>query len=338
MRCCAIHFVFAVFCGFFGVLSPDGRSIADAQQSKSDEATSSSTAISIEAPTPKYQLRYRFKPNQLVYYDVVHKSTVFIKTEGSSETTKNKSSSRKHFRVVSVEADGSGLLELSIDRVRMSVQFGDNDPSTFDSQSDDPVPQPFVQVKQSIGVPQARIKVALNGRLFKAQRLHQAASGAGQLRGITKTADDDPSHNFLVVFPEQEIGLGESWSERLVVRVRVNKSLLRPVTLLKKYELVSVEQNLATIRLKMSVLTPIRDTGIRAQLIQRTPSGTIVFDLKQGLIVSKTLSIDKREVGLFNEKSLMHAKSQRSEKLVNPATVAAKPAAPIGKRAATEKQ
>jgi hypothetical protein len=50
--------------------------------------------------------------------------------------------------------------------------------------------------------------------------------------------------------------------------------------------------------------------------------------MKRGLIVSKTLEIDNREIGVFGNASSMHAKSKRSVKLVPAIRVSVKPAGP----------
>jgi hypothetical protein len=283
------------------------------------------TAGPVEAPLPvkRYAFRYRFRPNQLVYYDATQKSTVVIKKNGISDTTKNEKHERKHYRVVSVDADGSGLLELMIDRVNMSVQFGENDPVVFDSRSSQPPPRQFRAVKASIGRPQAKMRFARNGKLLKVTALNRAARVlGGQLRIAPATAANDPSHNFLVIFPKQQITVGESWSDRIVVQVRINRSLLRPVTLLRRYEFVSVKGHLATISLHTSVLTLVRDPKINMQLIQRTPSGTIVFDIDRGQIVSKTVTVNKRVVGALGDKSSMTVVSNLTEKLIAPTDTA----------------
>lgn len=286
----------------------------------------------VEAPVPakRYAFRYRFRPNELVYYDVTQKSTVVIKTAGITDTTKNETQARKHYRVISVDADGSGLLELMIDRVKMSVQFGKNVPVVYNSESSQPPPRQFRAVKKSIGRPQAKTRFAKNGELLKVTALNGSGRSVGsQLRYAPPTAANDPSHNFLIVFPKQPIAVGGSWSDRISVHVRIGKSLLRPVTLMRKYKLVSVEGHLATIRLYTSVLTPIRDPKISTQLIQRTPSGTIVFDTNRGQIVSKTVIVNNRVVGALGNKSSMRVVSKLTEKLVEPTATASaqKPAA-----------
>jgi hypothetical protein len=100
----------------------------------------------------------------------------------------------------------------------------------------------------------------------------------------------------------------------------VGQTLKQPVTMQRSYELVEVANDLATIKLRTVMITPIRDGMILAQLIQMTPEGTIVFDLKNGRMVSRTLTIDKTEVGVIGGNSSMHAKSKREERWIDPKT------------------
>ncbi len=97
-----------------------------------DTAAPAATA----SPADKVTLRYRFTPGQLVHYEVTHAGEITTQVAEVAETTRNKTRSRKHFRVAGVAPDGAGELELVIDWVRLEASFGDNPPTVF--QSDDP--------------------------------------------------------------------------------------------------------------------------------------------------------------------------------------------------------
>ena len=195
----------------------------------------------VEAPIPKqlYRLRYKFQRDDLVFYDEQQRTTKTIKGAGLVDVTKTETSARKHYRVVSVDGVGTGLLELVLDRVKMQVDFGKNTPLVkFDSDSKEQPPSQFRSVKATIGKPQVRMRLAANGELKKVLLLNRSNQRAvGQLRLAPQTDASDPSHNFLVVFPQESIAVGDSWSDRIAVDVRISKSLLRPITLLRRYSL-----------------------------------------------------------------------------------------------------
>ena len=125
--------------------------------------------------------------------------------------------------------------------------------------------------------------------------------------------------NFLVEFPEDALKVGEGWTETYKVKVQLSPRLSQNVTMQRSYELAEVKDNLATIKMRTALITPIRDARILAQLIQMTPSATITFDVKRGRLVSRTLTIDKTEYGAVGGNSTMHAKSKREERCLAPA-------------------
>jgi len=290
--------------------------------------------VAAPVPAERYLLRYKFRPNDLVYYDVQQSSTQTIKSATLIDVHTNESSTRKHFRVISVDKSGAGLLELVIDHVFMRVKFGEGDPIEFNSQSEKPAPRQFHHVRDSIGKPRARIRITSNGKLKKVTLLNRSRrriGGIGQMEQAPETDANDPSHNFLVKFPNKSIAVGETWSDRISVQVRITKSLTRPITLVRRYSLKSVKGSRATISMSTRILTPIRDPKILTQLIQRTPTGTAVFDIDRGVIVSRTTNINQRQVGGITGKSLMTVVSKRTEKLVTPEKTALRDRKPVRK-------
>ena len=264
----------------------------------------------------KYRLQYHFKTNDRVYFRVTHAMTIVTRKGEASETAKNESKTTKHYRVFSVDAEGNGLLELVIDRVQMTAQFGGNTPISVDSSDPENVPRAYRSVVETVGRPLARIKVSPEGKLLSAQRVLDSGLQRKVTTGTVSSTDNDadPSRNFLVVFPEREIAVGESWTDRsLTVKVRVGRALSRPVQLLRTYTLESVKDEIATITLKTAVITPVNDPALQAQLIQRTPSGTIEFDLQAGRIAARTMRIDDSVIGPFGDNSSLKATSLRTE-------------------------
>lgn len=266
-----------------------------------------------------YRLRYRFKTNDVVNYEVAHTMEITTRKDETSETASNESHAEKHYRVVSVDRDGNAILELMIDRVRMSARFGEADPVVFDSDKPSETPRQFAHVQKTVGQPLARIKVSASGEMLSVVDLLPELK-AGE------SGDSDATRSFLIVFPERPVRVGDTWKDdpNPQVRVTVGKSLTRDVEVLRRYELVSVEGNLATIHVRNTVITPVRDPAIRAQLIQRSPEGEIVFDLENGLLVSRKMTIDKTEIGVFGDNSSMQAVSRRTETFIPSDAVAKK--------------
>lgn len=272
-----------------------------------------------DAAPGKHLLRYRFVADQIVAYDVVHNASIRTQKGETVESTRNVTETRKHLKVTAVDAEGIATIEPSIDRVRMEVRFGENAPTVFDSREAAEPPAPFRGVKQTLGRPLARMRFAPTGKLLSTVPLdaegHPAPVPAGTAAG---GESDDPTRNFLVVLPEEAIAVGHAWHEEFTTSVALSRTLRRPVKLLREYRLTGVEGDRATIATKMSVLTPDLEPEAQAQLIQRTPHGTIVFDVAKGAIVSRHLTDEQTVIGVLGEKSKMEASSTLSEKLADP--------------------
>ena len=281
-----------------------------ADESKSDSKSTAKT----------YNLKYKFTGNQFAHYQVHHTSTIVTRYAQGSETTFNESNTRKHFRVTSIKPDGAAVLEPVIDHVKMRVRFGDQEPIDFDSDwKAARIPKKFQTIKQTIGRPLARIHVTSTGRLESAAKIEQSKIQQTTANSSSKTRSD-ASQNFLVVLPDQPIAIGDNWTDKIQVKVSVTKEIQRTIHLLRTYQLTAVKDGIAHISLATSIVDPVRTPSIRAQLIQREPSGKIQFDIERGLIVHREANVDKTVFEPFGPKSALHAVSRRVERLVMPPT------------------
>ncbi len=131
----------------------------------------------------------------------------------------------------------------------------------------------------------------------------------------------------LVTLPEEPVKIGESWRERYKISVLIDGKIPLPIQMLRQYTLKSVERNRATISLTTSVLTPVTDPKISAQLAvqQSRSTGTILFDLKRGMMISREVKSDERAIGFSGPDSSLHAVSVLTEQFVSPPAIARKP-------------
>ncbi len=285
------------------------------------EAANNKTDSAKAADPDAYTLRYQFKKDEVLHYRVDHESTLIASKPELSQRTKNEVHSKKNQRVVATDSAGNATLELAIDWVKMSAQFDDSEARVFDSKHPDDCPDCYKGVRQVIGQPLARVRVSPRGTLLSSTPLLSPAvlARARMLPPDPSSESNDPMRNFLVEFPEEPLKIGEGWTNTYKVKVQVTRRLSQDVTMQRSYELTEVKDQRATIKMRTALITPIRDGQILGQLIQMTPSGTIVFDLEHGRIVSRTLAIDKTEVGVIGGNGSMQAKSKRVECWIDPA-------------------
>ena len=258
----------------------------------------------------KYTLRYRFVAGNTIYYEDHQHVAMTMRQPNFQRTDVNDVHEQKHFRILSVDARGIAEIETAFDHVRMKAQFGNGAPVLFSS-SDPPdkVPVPFRKVMESIGQPRARLRVRPTGQL------------AGE-----DTSEANPLNNFLVAFPTDPVAVGETWTNRIVVPVSVNKELERKVTLLRTYRLRSVKDGIAEVTLATSILDPVKAPQLRTQLVQRTPSGTIRFDMNHGRIESRKIGGDETVLNAYGASTLLRAKYTISGKRIARAQVIARAA------------
>lgn len=258
-----------------------------------------------------FHLKYKFQPGQFYYYEVENTTNIVTQFKEETEKQSNHSQAWKQLRVVSVDEQGLATLEPMIERVLMTAEKDGEDPAAYDSARDQDPDFQFLHVKRTIGQVQARVSVAANGDLKKVIPLvtdDEALKAAAE--------KNDPRLNFLVVMPEKPVRIGESWKDRFSVEVTVGKNLQQSVILQRTYTLSAVKGSVATIALKTSIITPVNDPQIEAQLIQRTPTGIIEFDLEKGLILTMNTKADQTVVGVFGPQSSMSAVTKSVEKLL----------------------
>lgn len=294
------------------IVSPPGSLRAESPQDSSDDEKT-------------YELKYQFKPNSFIHYNVVQNSTVTTQKGDQKSVTVNESKTRKHYRVIYVDEQGNGVLEPVIDDVAIEIRFGEDDVRSWNSRSNDPPPSgPFLEIAKTIGKPLVRLKTTPLGTTLSTTNLTKKTGSS---------SEDDSSgnkrNNVLITLPEKPIRIGESWKERYETSVLVAKTISRPIQMLRQYTLKSVNDNKASISVTTSVITAIIDPNLQAQLAlkQSQAAGTIVFDLAKGTMISRTMECDQRVVGYSGLDSSLHTVNVLTEQLTTSAAVARKAAA-----------
>lgn len=261
------------------------------------------------APEGRSTLRYQFRPGQTLHYIVEDTSQdSFTRGEVTSDVEYS-TTTWKHFEVVSVDSDGSAVLELQLDRVVMKAQESGADPIAYDSDNEAPPPAQFVGIRKTIGQPMARVKVSPTGEASQMQWLLDGVPNPG----LSSLSD----LNLPTPLPEGPVAIGEKWKEPFEVEVTVDLvgGLKKTIKLQRQYRLDSVADGQATISLETAVLTPLNDPAQRAQVIKKLAKGTAVFDLDQGWLVSRKTKVDETVIGFNGSGSRLHNVASRVESI-----------------------
>lgn len=268
-----------------------------------------------------YRLTYRFQPGEFLHYEMEDRAEVATINAAVKDKNGKPPESKsfqqtqllRSYRVVTVDEDGGATLEPIVEKVRMASKSGENPALSFDSTNGEIPPKEFEKIAGTIGRALSRFQVAPNGKLLKVTIIAEDVP-----KNVSDAANKaDPTINFLVVFPEKDINLGEKWSEKYDTQVSVGGGLKRPIKLIRTFELTKVVDNIATIRFRTGLLTAITDPEILTQLAQQTPSGTIEFDLQRGRLLNRTIEIKNDVVGPFGPQTLVQARGQSVERLIS---------------------
>ena len=265
------------------------------------------TPVEANAPANRsdqtYLLKYKFIPNQFVHYQVNFTSQISNRSGEYEQLSRNQTSTRRHYRVISADKDGTAELELILDYVKMKSQFNKEDPVIIDSANKDDPSERQYPIFNQVGKPLTRVKMSSQGKLIQTTKLSTAVQS------------NDESMNFLLRFPEHKISVGDHWKEIYEIDVPMDKTLKQKIKFRRKYTLTSVKNGIAFINLETAALTPLHNPNLKARVIQQAPKGTIQFDLKRGLLLSRTSSVNQTVIGAMGPSTSMSVASTSIEKL-----------------------
>jgi hypothetical protein len=260
-------------------------------------------ADGVAPAAPRVTLEYRFHPGEKLDMDVSHRALTETTVGATSQSTETATDSRKTWTVVTVDDTGHATLEHSVDDVTMTSRTSDRGQVRWSSSSDDPAPPGYEQVKASLGVPLSRLVVDRSGRVLERKDLRPCPpSSTGDL--------------VVVPLPEGQVAEGAEWTVPQEVVVEVPGGLRKAVRTRLRYQIASIRDGVATIRVDTTVLTPIDDPRLESRLLERIWNGTIEFDIDQGRVLRRATGIDRRVVGFEGPESSVRYKSSLEERLV----------------------
>lgn len=274
--------------------------------------------VAEDAPPPadstKHTLRYRFVPDEELRYEIANHQTLELQASGLAESVESEEISTKQFVIKNTDSSGAADLEVTIERVRLSAR-GPGTNFQWDSDEQAPAPAELRGVKGTIGIPLGTITVTPLGKIIDAQQ-----RGAGSAAPQVKEGQLD----LLPLLPEGPVAVGESWKQEFTLDIAIETPpYKRPVTLQRKFTLLSVEKGIAKVDERTFVLTPPRDAKEEAQLLKRTPIGTFTIDIEQGRLLQRELKIDNRVVGFQGPQTEMKVVGTRVDRYLPPAQTAA---------------
>jgi hypothetical protein len=294
--------------GFFAI------AIVFAPLAAADETSPSAPRPSAKAAdSPTYELRYKCSIGDVLRYEVSHRASIRSTIDDSTQGAQTRTDSVKSWKISDVLPGGDIEFLTVVESVHMVNQVADKPATEYDSQRDKLAPPGFEEAARAVGVPLSLIRISPNGKVRR-REMKLKRQGPEEEGPIT------------VLLPEEPVAVGDAWDESFDLTVMMKTGGTKRIHTRRHYELVKVENGIATISIDYQVLSPI-DAHIESQIVERLLDGEVRFDIEAGRVISQTMEIDKRILGFAGPTSSMHYVVRMDEKLVHaPHRLTVKPA------------
>lgn len=317
------------------VVAADDLSSTTKSTTSDTASTENASVKELEAaPAPKTDgvlLRYQFQKGQFVHYEEDAHSEMTLMAREQTQATRESRRTNKHFRVVSVDENGSAVVEPMIDRVQMEVRNDDDPAVIYDSAAKSSVTRDFEKVEETIGKSSLRIRYSANGKIEELLPLTQNSADQPVI-------EDPEKQNFLIAFPEQAISVGEAWTDNYLIDVSVDGKLRNPlkkrVNIRRTYTLKNVTDGIAEIDFRTFPLAIEHDPQVQVQLVHHSRFGSVRFDLERGIILEWKSSGSGHVFNAFGPASSMKALSSTTERYIPTPSAIEKRQAPAPRRPA----
>lgn len=275
--------------------------IAAASEMPTDQ---SSSAVEPEADAaPRWVLKYRFREGEVLRYQTSQQVTQQAVAPAGRKTDISKVQQRRTFTVTDVLENGHAKAAMQFDFVRMECQTDDNDPIVYESSMPaDQVPRQFRSVAKGLSGAAPEFNLQVSGTPLTEDGIEDVAESGGAC--------------FMIPLPDHAVKVGDYWSSKIAVKVRLAPGVLRKLNLQRSYRLKQVKDGIAEISFFTSVETPVKSPNVKALLLQATPKGKIRFDIEQGRVLERELSFDNYVLGAIGPNTMLSAQGRTTEVLL----------------------
>jgi hypothetical protein len=296
--------LWALFALALGSLTLSSLTLA-AREARS--AAGEENSISL-ADSSTYDLKYKFKPGETVRWEVVHRAAVDTTIQGTNQTAETRSISVKAWKITEISDEGQIKFIHSVESIDMWQKSQGRQEVRYNSRTDETVPAGYEDVAKAVGIPLTAVTIDQRGKVVSRVEKHPQAN-------MNATPITMP-------LPDEPVAVGYTWSVPLDVEVILHGGGSKKIATKQQFTLEKVVDGLATIQVDMTVLTPLNDPAIEAQLIQRLTNGQLKFDIDRGRVVSQQMDMDRRVIGFSGAASSMHYLTRFTEELLPASTTA----------------
>lgn len=289
-------FPFAL-CGF--CIFVPATTIAQDTSSAAKKPTAAAPAEDVET----YLLRFTFQEGETLRYETEQRVTQKAVAAAGAKVDLSTVKQTRLFRVGDVSEQGEAQVSMQFEHVRMELRSDDQPTEVFDtSMKESEVPTKFRAAARKLMRPAPTFTLRTEGTPVSDEGVEQIPEG-GQA-------------GFMMPLPREPIAIGQTWKVNIQPEVRIAEGIMRKISLLRTYRLKEIEGDVATITFATSIASKVRSPAIKAQLLQATPRGTILFNVKLGRVLRRELAFDRSVMGAVGPNTILSAKGKTTEKLL----------------------
>ncbi len=252
-----------------------------------------------------FLLRYQWNAGDVISWEVTHSNRTVTMVAGQTENVDTYTHSAKTWTVEKVDENGVGTVVNIVPWVDMRERKEDGTMITFDSRKEMTPKVGFETVPESLGRELSRVQINSRGEQVSRE----------DYRATTIVQQANQAY-ICIVFPEEAIPAGHSWTRQYPVYVSSRTSNLTRVEMLQRFTLESVENGIAKIAFSTKIISPIQDSAIRAQLLDRLYTGTFLFDVARGRAILLTERVEQSALGFRGEVSSLKVSIDFMERLI----------------------
>lgn len=235
------------------------------------------------AANAQTEARFRWQAGQTLTYRVEQKTQAAEVVNDVTANTKTQLNLTKRWTVAAVGADGAATLHLAILALRIETTTPSGEALAYDSTSPEKgTPALREQMEKFVGPTLAVLRVDGQGRVLDVKE--------SKFGPATRYESEPP---FVGVLPGVAPEVGQAWARSYNITLAPPQGTGEKFPAVQKYTCQSVEGDRAIVQVTTEVKDLPAAPADQLPLLQSQPTGTIVFDLKNGRLESASLKIEK---------------------------------------------
>lgn len=277
-------------------------SVSAHAQDDTDAAIKRATANM--ARQQKYDLRYKLKVGDVHRWSTEHSESSRTQMAGETDEQSSRALAKVGWEVTAVDSQNRITFMFKIDSVDMWQQKNEEEPISFNSETDESAPIDYDIFQQCVGTDVTKTVITPKGHVLDRQDyVPQAKIGMSKMT--------------ILPLPKNPVSIGHQWYMPGSLSAKDEDGVMKHLETRVHYTLDKVVKGNAYIRFQTEVLTPLESPRIRSQILQNLAQGFAVFDIERGLVVRREVTWNEKVQGFQGAGSYLKYTANFTERFVD---------------------